>query len=78
MQQGTVKWIKEKNKFKINYMTWFLILFSLLAGYIKYTFIIMMTVVIHELGHIFFFKIRVYYVIIKFAIIWNIFFYQKI
>lgn len=45
------------NKFKINYMTWFLILFSLLAGYIKYTFIIMMIVVIHELGHIFFFKI---------------------
>lgn len=55
------------NKIKIDYSTYFLILLSLLAGYIKLMFIVLIIVIVHELGHVFFFymfKIKVDKVII--------------
>lgn len=55
------------NKIKIDYSTYFLILLSLLAGYIKIMFIILIIVIVHELGHVFFFyifKIKVVKVVI--------------
>lgn len=45
------------NKIKIDYSTYFLILLSLLAGYIKLMFIILIIVIVHELGHVFFFSL---------------------
>lgn len=43
------------NKIKIDYSTYILILIGLLAGYIKNIFIILVIVLVHELGHVFFF-----------------------
>lgn len=43
------------SKIKIDYSTYFLILIGLLAGYIKNIFILLLIVIIHELGHVFFF-----------------------
>lgn len=45
------------NKIKIDNITYLLILVSLLSGYIKNMFIIFMIVLIHEMGHVFFFYI---------------------
>ena len=45
------------NKIKIDNITYLIILISLLSGYIKHTFIIFTIVLIHELGHVFFFYI---------------------
>ena len=45
------------NKIKIDNITYLIILISLLSGYIKNTFIIFTIVLIHELGHVFFFYI---------------------
>ena len=44
-----------KNIFKIDNSTYILVLFGLLSGYIKNIFIIFVIVLIHELGHVFFF-----------------------
>jgi stage IV sporulation protein FB len=44
-----------KNIFKIDNSTYLLILFGLLSGYIKNIFIILIIVLIHEIGHVFFF-----------------------
>ncbi len=44
-----------KNIFKIDNSTYLLILLGLLSGYIKNIFIILIIVLIHELGHVFFF-----------------------
>ncbi len=43
------------SKIKIDYSTYILILVGLLAGYIKNIFILLLIVIIHELGHVFFF-----------------------
>ena len=43
------------NKIKINNITYVMILLSLLSGYIKYCFIILFIVLMHEMGHVFFF-----------------------
>lgn len=43
------------NKIKIDNTTYLLILLALLSGYIKNIFIILIIVLIHELGHVFFF-----------------------
>ena len=43
------------NKIKINNITYVMILLSLLSGYIKYCFIILIIVLMHEFGHVFFF-----------------------
>ena len=40
---------------KIDYSTYILIFLTLLAGYIKNVFLILLIVLIHELGHVFFF-----------------------
>ncbi len=45
------------SKMRIDYSTYILILLALLSGYIKNTFIILIIVLIHELGHVFFFYI---------------------
>ena len=45
------------NKIKIDYSTYFLILLAFLAGYIKNISLILIIVIIHELGHVFFFKL---------------------
>jgi len=44
-------------KISIDLSTYILILLALLAGYIKNVFIILLIVIIHELGHVFFFSI---------------------
>ncbi len=44
-------------KLKIDYSTYLIILLALLAGYIKNISIIFIIVLIHELGHVFFFRI---------------------
>ncbi len=44
-------------KIKIDSSTYLLIFFSLLAGYLKNISIILIIVLIHELGHVFFFKL---------------------
>ena len=44
-------------KIKIDYSTYLIMLLSLLAGYIKNISIIFIIVIIHELGHVFFFKL---------------------
>lgn len=44
-------------KFKINNITYFMILSFLLTGFIKNILIILLIVLVHELGHIFFLKI---------------------
>lgn len=44
-------------KVKIDYSTYILIFLALLAGYIKNITIILIIVFIHELGHVFFFKL---------------------
>lgn len=46
-----------KNIFKIDNSTYLLILLGLLSGYIKNIFVILIIVLIHELGHVFFFYI---------------------
>lgn len=43
------------NKIKIDYSTYLLILMGLLAGYIKNILVILIIVIVHELGHVFFF-----------------------
>lgn len=45
------------NKIKIDNITYVLMLFALLSGYIKNVFVIFIIVLIHELGHVFFFYI---------------------
>lgn len=45
------------NKFSIDYSTYFLIILALFAGYMKNVFIILIIVLVHELGHIFFFSL---------------------
>ncbi len=45
------------NKIKIDNSTYILLLLGLIAGYIKNYLIIMIIILIHELGHVFFFKI---------------------
>lgn len=45
------------NKIRIDNSTYILILLGLFAGYIKNIFIILIIVLIHELGHVFFFKL---------------------
>lgn len=45
------------NKIKIDFSTYILILLALFAGYIKNVFIILLIVIVHEMGHVFFFKI---------------------
>ncbi len=45
------------SKVRVDYSTYILILLALLSGYIKNTFIILIIVLIHELGHVFFFYI---------------------
>lgn len=44
-------------KIKIDYSTYIIILMALLAGYIKNISIILIIVLIHELGHVFFFRL---------------------
>ncbi len=44
------------NKIKIDFSTYILILLALFAGYIKNVFVILLIVIVHEMGHIFFFK----------------------
>ena len=44
-----------KNIFRIDGSTYLLMLFGLLSGYIKNVFIILIIVLIHEIGHVFFF-----------------------
>lgn len=44
-------------KIRIDYSTYILILLGLLAGYIKNIFLILMIVIVHEMGHVFFFLI---------------------
>ena len=44
-----------KNIFRIDGSTYLLMLFGLLSGYIKNVFIILIIVLIHETGHVFFF-----------------------
>ena len=43
------------DKIKIDYSTYLLILIGLLAGYIKNILVILIIVIVHELGHVFFF-----------------------
>ncbi len=45
------------HKIKIDFSTYILILMALLAGYIKNISLILIIVIIHELGHVFFFKL---------------------
>ena len=45
------------NKIKIDNTTYLLIVLALLSGYIKNIFIILIIVLIHELGHVFFFSL---------------------
>ncbi len=45
------------NKIKIDWSTYLLILLALLAGYIKNMFIVILIVIVHEFGHVFFFRI---------------------
>ena len=49
-----------KNIFKIDNSTYILVLLGLLSGYIKNIFIIFIIVLIHELGHVFFFYLFKY------------------
>ncbi len=42
-------------KIKIDFSTYFLLLIALFAGYIKNAFIILLIILIHEFGHVFFF-----------------------
>ena len=44
-----------KNIFKIDNSVYVLMLLGLLSGYIKNIFIVLVIVLIHELGHVFFF-----------------------
>lgn len=43
------------SKIRVDYSTYILILLGLFAGYIKNIFIILVIVIVHELGHVFFF-----------------------
>lgn len=45
------------SKLEIHYTTWLLILMALLAGYVKYIFIIFIIVIGHEIGHVITFKL---------------------
>jgi stage IV sporulation protein FB len=45
------------DKIKIDNTLWFLILLGLLSGYLKNIFIIFVIVIVHELGHVFFFSL---------------------
>ena len=45
------------DKIRIDYSTYLLIILGLLAGYIKNIFIILVIVIIHEFGHVFFFSL---------------------
>lgn len=45
------------HKVKVSYSVYILILLALVAGYIKNIFLIMLIVIIHELGHVFFFTL---------------------
>ena len=45
------------DKIKIDNILWFLILLGLLSGYLKNIFIIFVIVIVHELGHVFFFSL---------------------
>ena len=45
------------NKFKIDFSTYILILLAFLAGYLKDISIVLFIVIVHEFGHILFFKI---------------------
>ena len=45
------------NKVEVDVTTYILIILALFAGYIKNAFIIIVIIMIHELGHVFFFRI---------------------
>ena len=55
-------YLNMKNIFRIDGSTYLLMLFGLLSGYIKNVFIILIIVLIHEIGHVFFYYL--FYIIV--------------